>query len=134
MTFEPFSKLPNDALRFLLRAYSSKEKGWTDEDYKACYLAFTEKLRGQHVPAKQFDALVRFWGDKHRTKTYDIGADKRNTRIIPNKMIRHGWTTKGIAEQKSPLQSQSPFAKAYSQDISDVVDYTRKAMVGENLV
>ena len=64
------------------------------------------------MPAKQFDALVRFWGDKHRTKTYDIGADKRNTRIIPNKMIRHGWTTKGIAEQKSPLQSQSPFAKA----------------------
>ena len=136
MKFEPFSKLPKDALRILFRAYESKDSGWDDNDYKACYLAFTAELKGESVSAEKFDALVRFWGNSTRNKTYGISHDIRNrTRLVPNKMYNPTNSEhRGFINGKTSNIPQSPFASAYSKDMTDVVDYYRKAMLGENLV
>jgi len=136
MKFEPFSKLPKDALRYLFRAYDLKDEGWESIDYKACYLAFTAELKGETVTSEKFDALVRFWGNSKRNKTSGISHDPWNrTRLVPNKMYSPSNSQhRGFLNGSQTKVHQSPFASAYSKDMTDVVDYYRKAMLGENLV
>ena len=137
MKFSPFSKLPEEGLKWLLVAYEYKASGWTDNNYEDCYLAFNKALpRGEVVSAEKFDALVRFWGDQKRTKTFDLARDPYSRyRMVPNKMLNTYQTRMGgSTKNKSELAQQSSFAKAYSKDISEVVRYTRKAMIGENFV
>ena len=135
MKIEPFYRLPKDALLWLYKAAEHEAKGWTDPDFKACYLAFTEQLKGETISPDKFIGLINFWVNERRNKTFKRAEDRAAYRMLPNKMLQgNGWETKNVAQNKSPLANQSPFASAYSKNIEDVVDYSRKAMLGGNFV
>ena len=135
MKIEPFYRLPKDALLWLHKAADHQSKGWTDTEYKACYLAFVEQLKGESVSPEKFEALIRFWVNEKRNKTFKRAEDRGHYRMFPNKMLQgNGWETKSFIQKKSPLANQSPFASAYSNKIEDVVNYSRKAMNGGNFV
>ena len=59
MNEDIFNKLPPKTIPIILRAYEHQKKGWTDNDYKACFYAFTE-IFGKAIPATKFDALVHY--------------------------------------------------------------------------
>ena len=114
MKFSPFSKLPEEGLKWLLVAYNYKADGWTDKNYKDCYLAFCKALpKGEFVTGDKFDALVRFWGDQKRTKTFDLARDPYSRyRMVPNKMLNTYQTRMGGSTKK---RKASLLNKALSQ-------------------
>ena len=65
MKFSPFSKLPEEGLKWLLVAYNYKADGWTDKNYKDCYLAFCKALpKGEFVTGDKFG----LWLDSGATR------------------------------------------------------------------
>jgi hypothetical protein len=114
MNFDPFNRLPTQAIAILHDAYKAKDSGWTNLNYKAAYCAFCAET-ANHVDADKFDALVRWWGDTNRHKSTRFEKDRRGSwRMAPNKMM-----TSPAAVKKSL--------------VSGSFDDLHRAMMGDNL-
>jgi hypothetical protein len=69
------NKIPSRAVPVLRDAFQHLDKGWTDEDYKACYLSYCEIL-GETVPVHQYEEAVNLIGGKtHRTRATTFIVD-----------------------------------------------------------
>lgn len=129
MNEDIFNKLPPKTIPIILRAYEHQTKGWTNNDYKACFYAFTETF-GKAIPATKFDALVRYWGKTLDKGSFNYMKNRRGYTLVPNKMINQ----KDDCSTKSFVQ-KSPFREQYERrSLADSVGSLHAKMVGENLV
>ena len=129
MNEDIFNKLPPKTITIILRAYEHQKKGWTDNDYKACFYAFTE-ITGKAIPATKFDALVHYWGKTLDKGSFNCAKNRRGYTLVPNKMInqKDDYSTKSFVQE-------SPFRKQYKRkSLADSVGNLHARMVGENLV
>ena len=129
MNEDIFNKLPPKTITIILRAYEHQKKGWTDNDYKACFYAFTE-ITGKAIPATKFDALVHYWGKTLDKGSFNYAKNRRGYTLVPNKMInqKDDYSTKSFVQE-------SPFRKQYERkSLADSVGNPHARMVGENLV
>lgn len=129
MNEDIFNKLPPKTIPIIQRAYQHLGKGWTNNDYKACFYAFTE-THGKAIPADKFDALVRYWGKTLDKGSFNYMKNRNGYSLVPNKMInnRRDYDTKSFVQE-------SPFRSQYSQkSLADSVGSLHAKMVGENLV
>ena len=130
MNEDIFNKLPPKTIPIIQRAYEHQTKGWTDNDYKACFYAFTETF-GKAIPAKKFDALVHYWGKTLDKGSFNYTKNRRGYTLVPNKMINQ----KGDDYSTKSFVQESPFRKQYKpKSLAESVGTLHAKMVGENLV
>lgn len=114
MIFDPFNKLPIEAIAILHEAHRVKNSGWTNQEYKSAYAAFCSETNNA-IDANKFDALVRWWGDTSRHKSSRFERNNRGSwQVVPNKMM----TSPASVKKSAPVAT---------------FDDLHRAMMGDNL-
>ena len=72
MNADFFNKLPAEALKVVVVAYKHQPNGWTDQNYKANYLAFLKLMGDEDYSASKFDEVVCRFG-----RTAHIAINKK---------------------------------------------------------